>query len=204
MNVRFKFFLKKNIFIFIVVSCCVFSFLLIEFYVAKFRVAPLYASTENIKCSKASLLAKEHSGGRFSSRDRKSFLLESGEIVKASLYIKLPVIDGNQMNSDYYRALLDKDFGGYYLCYLLIEDQVLSDNNQVVYLSKYKGQNGLDKEYIVKLEGKLNDFNRESNENGWWVYMEIYAIFTGILVGILGLIFQKSLNREVMKFNKDS
>ena len=205
MNIRFKGFLDNNIFGLIVVSCCLLTFSLIEIYIAKFRSSPLYAESANINCSKASIVVKKQTGGRFSSRDRKFFLLESGDVIRASLNIKLPVIDGADINSDYYRALLNNDFDGYYICYVLIEDQILNDNSQIVYISKYVGQKGLSKEYIAELDRRLNVFNQETDENGWWVYMEIFVLLNGMLVGVAGLVFQKSLNNKRIKFdNKEN
>lgn len=179
---------------FLIVFCYLLSFLFLELYVFNFRQHPIYANAENIICSKSSIVVKNQLGGKFSSRDRKIFVLENGEVLKASLSIKLPAVDSVDKNSGYYLAALSGDLENYYLCYLLMEDQVLNDNHQVVYLSKYSGQNGLGQNYVSSLNLQLDIFNSEVEENGWWVYMKIYVLLGGVLIGVLGKIFENYIS----------
>ena len=184
---------------FLFVICCFVSFSILNFYVSAFREYPIYADVRNVICGKADIVPVRQSGGRFSSRDRKVFNFESGVKLKASLDIKQPVISNASGNSLYYTSILSGDLRGYYVCYVLLEDHVLNDNHQVVYISKLSYVGNFDSEYVELLKHHIIEFNNWTSGNGFWYFAKIYIALLSVLFCVCGVALERCLDKKLKK-----
>lgn len=184
---------------FLFVICCFVSFILLKVYVSTFREYPIYADVGNIKCGRADIVPVKQSGGRFGSRDRKVFNFEGGMNLKASLDIKQPVVRDVSGNSFYYTSILSGDLSGYYVCYILLEDHILNDNHQVVYISKLSYMHDFDDEYVGRLKYHIGEFNDWTSGNGFWYFAKIYIALLSVLFVVCGVSLERYLDKKLKK-----
>lgn len=184
---------------FLFVFCCCVSFVILKAYVSAFREYPIYADIRDIMCGRADIVPVKQSGGRFSSRDRKIFNFEGGVKLKASLNIEQPVVSDVSGNSFYYTSILSGDLSGYYVCYILLEDHVLNDNHQIVYISKLSDSHNFDDRYVERLAYHVGEFNSWTSENGFWYFAKIYIAFLSVLFGFSGVALERYVDKIIRR-----
>jgi hypothetical protein len=176
-------------------SLVLFSFFFVALnmyvYISNFREHPMYPEIENIKCDTANLMAAS-GGNKFNTRDRKLYRLSSGDVLKASFSMKLPVEkDKAPAVAKYYTSIVFSGEDEFYICYVLLEDFALNSYHQIIYFSDFYDRVGLSDYYISELKVKFSDFKEKVDEVGTraffsmlWGFFCIFYAFLAILLSV--------------------